>query len=91
MAALASGRLAGFALYKVSMQAFFQIARFMGWRIGVAAAGPMIGGALSFLLGPAGWLLAGLTLVYDLGNTNWQKTIPAVVMTSILRRKHGFA
>lgn len=91
MAALLSGRLAGFALYQVASQAFFQIAKLMGLRIGVAVAGPVIGGTVAFLLGPAGWLLAGLTLAYDLGNTNWKTTISAVVMVAILRRKYEFA
>lgn len=89
MGALYAGHLAGFALYQVAAQVFFQIAKSLGLRIGVAFAGPLIGGVLSFLLGPAGWLLAGLTLLYDLGNTNWKKTIPAVVSVAIFRRKYG--
>ena len=89
MAALYAGRLAGFVLYQVAAQTFFQIAKFLGLRIGVAVAGPIIGGVLAFLLGPAGWLLAGLTLLFDLGNTNWKKTIPAVVTVAVLRRKYG--
>lgn len=88
MGALYAGHLAGFALYQVAAQVFFQIAKSLGLRIGVAFAGPLIGGVLSFLLGPAGWLLAGLTLLYDLGNTNWKKTIPSVVSVAIFRRKY---
>jgi uncharacterized protein YaaW (UPF0174 family) len=90
MAALYAGKLAGFVLYQVATQVFFQIAKFLGLRIGVTLAGPLIGGVLSFLLGPAGWLLAGITLLYDLGNTNWKKTIPTVITISFLRRKYEF-
>lgn len=91
MAMLISGNLAGFALYAVLNQTFFAIARFVGLRIGVAVAGPMIGGTVAFLLGPAGWLFAGLLLVFDLGNTSWKKTIPAVVVVASYRRKLGLA
>lgn len=73
MAMLIAGRLAGFALYAVLNQAFFAIARFIGLRIGVAVAGPIIGGTVALLLGPAGWLLAALLLVFDVGNTNWKR------------------
>lgn len=89
VAMLIAGNLAGFALYAVLNQTFFAIARFVGLRIGVAVAGPMIGGTVAFLLGPAGWLFAGLLLVFDLGNTSWKKTIPAVVVVASYRRKFG--
>ena len=89
MALLVAGKLAGFALYAVLNQAFFAIVRFAGLRIGVAAAGPVIGGAVALLLGPAGFLLAGLLLAFDIGNTSWKKTIPAVVVIASYRRKLG--
>ena len=91
MGMLTAGKLAGFALYIVANQTFFTIARFIGIKIGVAVAGPIIGGTLSFLLGPAGWLIAGMLVLFDLGDTNWKKTIPSVVTIAALRRKHGFA
>lgn len=91
MAMLIAGKLAGFALYAVVNQAFFAIARFVGLRIGVAVAGPIIGGTVAFLLGPAGWLLAAMLLIFDLGNTNWKKTIPSVVLAASYRRKFGLA
>lgn len=89
MAALYGGKLAGFALYAVANQAFFAVARFLGLRVSVAAAGPIIGKTLAFLLGPVGWAIAGAMLVYDLGNTSWKKTIPAVLAVAIYRRKYG--
>ncbi len=89
VAMLISGNLAGFALYAVLNQTFFAIARFVGLRVGVAVAGPVIGTTVAFLLGPAGWLIAGLLLVFDLGNTSWKKTIPAVVIIASYRRKFG--
>ncbi len=90
MAALVGGKLAGFGLYMVVNQLFFAIARSLGLRIGVAVAGPIIGRTLAFLLGPAGWALAGIWLIFDLGQTNWKKTIGAVVMIAILRKKYDF-
>ena len=90
IAALIGGKLAGFALYIVANQAFFAIARLLGLRIGVAVAGPIVGGALAFLLGPAGFALAGLTILYDLGNTNWKKVIPSIVMIAAIRKRLAF-
>jgi uncharacterized protein YaaW (UPF0174 family) len=87
MAALIGGRLAGFALYALANQTFFAIARFLGLGIGVAVAGPAIAAALAFLLGPAGWIVAVGLAAYDLGNTNWKKTIPAVLIVVLVRRR----
>lgn len=90
IAALIGGKLAGFALYIVANQAFFAIARLLGLRIGVAVAGPIVGGTLAFLLGPAGFALAGLTILYDLGNTNWKKVIPSIVIIAAIRKRLAF-
>ena len=87
MAALLGGRLAGFGLYIVANQVFFSIARQLGLRVGVAIVGPIIGRVLAFLLGPIGWALGGALLIFDLGNTNWKKVIPAVVMVISFRRR----
>ena len=87
VSALIAGRLAGFALFMVVNQIFFAIARTLGLSIGVAVAGPIIGKTLAFLLGPAGWLIAGLAIVWEIGGPNWKKVIPAVVMVAIYRRK----
>ena len=86
-AALIGGRIAGFGLYIVANQVFFAISRTLGLGVGVAVAGPIIGGALSFLLGPFGWLFAGGWLIYDLGGTNWSKVIPAVVVVGCIRAR----
>jgi uncharacterized protein YaaW (UPF0174 family) len=87
MIALYAGRLAGISLYLVANQLFFALSRYLGLGIGVAVAGPIIGKTLSFLLGPAGWILTTMWMVYDLGNTNWQKVIPGVFVAAVLRRK----
>lgn len=90
MGALIGGNLAGFTLFIVANQTFFAIARMLGLRIGVAVAGPIVGGTLAFLLGPAGFIMAGLTILYDLGNTNWKKVIPAVVLVAGIRKRLAF-
>lgn len=90
MAALIGGRLAGFGLYIVANQVFFSIAKFLGLRIGVAVAGPIIGGTLAFLLGPAGFILAGITILYDVGNSNWEKVIPSIVVIASIRKRIAF-
>ena len=85
VAAIIAGRLAGFALYIAVNQVFFAICRLLGVRIGVAVAGPIIGGTLSILLGPIGWGLSAAWMIYDFGNTNWGKVIPAVVIVACIR------
>ncbi len=90
MAALLAGRLAGFGLYLVANQVFFAVARTLGFRVGVAVAGPIIGRGLALLIGPAGWILTGALLIFDLGRTNWKKTVSAVVAVAILRKKLAF-
>lgn len=90
LAALIGGRLAGIGLYLVANQIFFAIARNLGLRIGVAIAGPIIGRTLAFLLGPAGWVLGGIWLLYDFGNTSWRKVVPAVVIVAMLRARLQF-
>ena len=90
MAAIIAGRLGGFLLFMIANQIFFKITTTLGIRIGVAVAGPIIGRVLSSLLGPAGWILTGILLVYDFGNTNWKKVIPSVVATAMFRRQFEF-
>lgn len=90
IAAIIGGRVAGFALFIVANQIFFAISRSLGLRIGVALAGPIIGRTLAFLLGPAGWALSAILVAFDLGNTNWRKVIPAIVMIISLRRRFRF-
>ncbi len=90
IAAIVGGRMAGFALYILVNQVFFAIARWMGVAVGVAVAGPIIGRLLSMFLGPIGWILAGLIVIYDLGNTNWRKVIPSVALVIMLRRRFKY-
>lgn len=87
IALVVAGRLSGIAVYLWANKIFFAISRTLGLHIGVAVAGPIIGKGLSFFLGPCGWVLTGLWLVYDIGNTNWRKTISAVVVIALLRRR----
>lgn len=84
---IVAGRLSGIWVYLMANKLFFAIARKMGWSVGVALAGPIIGRTLSFLLGPAGWILTAAWLVWDLLDTNWKKTIVVVTAIALLRRK----
>jgi len=89
-AALIGGRIAGFALYIVITQVFYAVSRALGLAIGVAVAGPILGPAIAFVLGPAGFILAGLLVAFDLGNTNWGKVIPAIVLSISFRRRFEY-
>lgn len=87
MALIVAGRLSGIAVYLWANKIFFAISRTLGLGIGVGVAGPIIGRTLHLLLGPAGWILTGVWLVYEIGNTNWKKTVSAVVVIALLRRR----
>lgn len=90
MALIYAGRLSGIGIYLWANRIFFAISRFLGLGIGVAVAGPIIGRLLSLLLGPPGWMLTAVWLIWDLGKTNWRKTIQAVIAIAILRRQIDF-
>lgn len=85
-AAIGAGRLSGIGVYLWANKLFFMVSRNLGLHIGVATAGPFIGKSLAVLLGPAGWLMTALWLVYDFGNTNWKQTTNAVIAIALLRR-----
>ena len=89
-AALIGGRLAGFSLYIVITQVFYAISRWLGLGLGVAVAGPIIGPAIAVVLGPAGLILAGLLVAFDLGNTNWGKVIPSIVLVICFRKRFEY-
>ncbi|WP_455655135.1 hypothetical protein [Phascolarctobacterium sp.] len=90
LATIIAGKLSGFAIYMLTNQLFFAVSRYLGLGIGVAVAGPVIGKSLAFLLGPAGWVLTGLWVLYGLGGTNWEKTIGAVLIIGAFRKKQEF-
>jgi uncharacterized protein YaaW (UPF0174 family) len=87
LAAILAGRLAGFGLYIFANQVFFAIARQLGLRVAVGAAGPIIGKALAFLLGPYGILIGAILVLVDLGNTNWKKILPGLALVISIRRR----
>ena len=85
-----AGKISGFAVYMLMNQLFFTISRYLGLGISVAVAGPIIGKSLAFLLGPGGWALAALWVLVDLGSTNWKKTIGALLLIGVFRKKQIF-
>lgn len=90
LAAIAAGRMTGFALYMVVNQMFFAISRYLGLSIGVAVAGPIIGRSIAFILGPAGWFLSLIPVIYELGNTKWKETMCAVMYIAGMRKKQCY-
>lgn len=91
IALITLGNLSGFLIYMIANQLFFAISRYLGLGIGVALAGPVIGQTLALLLGPVGWVLSGLWLLIGLGDTNWKKTIGAVVFIAAQRQQQKYA
>lgn len=87
MALIIAGRLSGIGVYLLANKIFFAISRALGLGASVVVAGPIIGKTLALILGPAGWIFTGIWLVYEIGDTNWQRTISAVVAVALLRRR----
>lgn len=83
---IAAGKLSGFAIYKISMSLLFGFSRALGLGLTVGGAGATLASSLSVLLGPVGWAITALSIMISLGNTNWEKTIPAVFMIACIRK-----
>lgn len=85
-----AGELSGFAIYKFSMIALFAVSRTLGLGLTVAGAGATFASALGVMLGPVGWGITVLSLLFSLGGTSWKKTIPSVFVVACLRKQQKY-
>lgn len=88
LAAVASEKLTGFTLYLVIQQLFFVMGRYLAQKMGIGVTEQIVGSTM-FLI-PAVWVLLLGPVIYELGNTNWTKTIGVVIYIAAMRKKQCY-
>ncbi|MGK8200622.1 zinc-ribbon domain-containing protein [Burkholderia cepacia] len=86
-AAIAAGRLGGFATYKIAVRVAHAIAKAILGRGLPFGAGAVIGKGLNLFLGPIGMALTALWTAADLASPAYRVTVPCVVHVAYLRQK----
>lgn len=84
--ALTAAQLSGFGVYMLATTSLGAITGAMGITLPFAAYTAMTG-AISVILGPVGWIGAGLLALFTLGGREYKKLIPAIIYVSMLRNK----
>lgn len=86
-AAIAAGRLAGFATYKLAAIIANAVAKaLIGKGLTFAATGTLMRG-ISVLIGPVGWILTGIWTLADMASPAYRVTVPCVVQLAYMRQK----
>lgn len=86
-AAIAAGRLAGFATYKLAAIVANAVAKaLLGKGLTFAASGALMRG-ISVLIGPVGWILTGIWTLADMASPAYRVTVPCVVQLAYMRQK----
>ncbi|WP_416268286.1 ubiquinol-cytochrome C chaperone family protein [Burkholderia cepacia] len=86
-AAIAAGRMGGFATYKIAVRLAHAIAKALLGRGLPFGAGAIIGRGLNLFLGPVGIVLTALWSLADLASPAYRVTVPCVVHIAYLRQK----
>lgn len=87
-AVLVASNLAGFSAYLVATSSLAALTGSLGIALPFAAYTGLTT-ALSVVLGPVGWLGAGLFALIGLTGANYQKLIPAILYISVLRNEQA--
>lgn len=86
-AAIAAGRLGGFATYRLAAIVANAVARtLLGRGLPIAASVGLMRG-LSVLTGPIGWILTGIWTIADMASPAYRVTVPCVVQLAYMRQK----
>ncbi|WP_017454477.1 YaaW family protein [Herbaspirillum rubrisubalbicans] len=86
--AIAGGKLAGFATFKMALIVANAIARAVLGKGLSLAANAALTRTMGFMLGPVGWVLTGLWTVADLASPAYRVTVPCVVQVAYIRQKY---
>lgn len=87
IAALSVAQLSGFGIYLFATTALSAVTGVAGIVLPFAAYTTM-SSAISFVIGPVGWIGAGLFAIWKLTGPDYKKLIPAVLMIAALRDKY---
>ncbi|VBG63426.1 ubiquinol-cytochrome C chaperone family protein [Burkholderia cepacia] len=85
--ALAAGRLAGFATYKIAVIVANAIAKAILGRGLTFAGGAALTRTMGVMLGPVGWVLTGIWTLADLASPAYRITVPCLVQIAYMRQK----
>lgn len=86
-ATLLAGKMAGFATYKIALMVANAVAKALLGK-GLSFAGnAMLTRSLSVVLGPVGWVVAGLWTIADMASPAYRVTMPCVVQIAYMRQK----
>ena len=84
--ALTAAQLSGFGVYMLATTSLGAITGAMGITLPFAAYTTMTT-AMGVIIGPVGWIGAGLLALFTLGGREYKKLIPAIIYVSMLRNK----
>lgn len=85
--ALGAAKLGGFATYKLAAIVANAIAKaILGRGLTFAATGKLMR-AISFAIGPIGWVITGLWTAADLASPAYRVTVPCIIHLSYMRQK----
>lgn len=84
--ALTAAQLSGFGVYMLATTSLGAITGAMGIALPFAAYTTMTS-AIAVIIGPVGWIGAGLLALFTLGGREYKKLIPAIIYVSMLRNK----
>lgn len=86
-AALLAGKMAGFATYKIALMVANAVARSLLGKGLTFAGNAMLTRSISYVLGPIGWVIAGLWTLADMASPAFRVTVPCVVQIAYMRQK----
>ncbi len=85
-AALTGAQLSGFGIYLAASTALGTLTGVIGVTLPFAAYTTM-SGAIAVIIGPVGWIGAGLFAIWKLTGANYERLVPAILYVSALRAK----
>jgi uncharacterized protein YaaW (UPF0174 family) len=85
--ALAGGKLAGFAAYKMALIVANALAKAILGRGLPFAVNAALTRTMGVMLGPIGWVVTGIWTVADLASPAYRVTVPCVVQIAYMRQK----
>lgn len=84
--AMALGSLTGFQIYLVATTTVGALTSALGITLPFVIYTGLTR-AIGIALGPIGWALLGVTVLFQLNRTNWSRLVPGVVYVSYIRHK----
>ncbi len=82
--ALTAAKVSGFGIYLLASTSLSALTGTLGLTLPFAAYTTM-SGAIATILGPVGWIGAGLFVIWKLTGPNYRRLIPAILYVSMLR------